>query len=98
MPRRLQVGKDEYTSQLEGMCQTLVAEHESDIVNFFFKNAAKESRQNIWAKGQKEICTRSDPGLVHVHVLRKPFASFAFRLRTVHNYVWRADSPPDVTS
>lgn len=51
------VGKDEYTSQLEGMCQTLVAEHESDIVNFFFKNAAKESRQNIWTKGQKEICT-----------------------------------------
>ena len=98
MPRRFQVGKDEYTSQLEGMCQTLVAEHESDIVNFFFKNAAKESRQNIWTTGQKEICTRSDPRLVHAHVLSKQFVSFAFRLRTVRSCVWRAVSPPDVTS
>jgi len=51
------VGKKEYTSQLQGMCQTLMAEHESEIVRFFYKNSKMESRPTIWASGQREICS-----------------------------------------
>ena len=52
------VGKKEYTTQLQNMCQTLMAEHESEIVQFFHKNAKEDARQNIWTTGQKEICSR----------------------------------------
>ena len=58
------VGRKEYSSQLQGMCQTLMADHEAQIVKFFYTNAKEENRPTIWNTGQQHICSRySTPAL-----------------------------------
>lgn len=50
------VSKKEYATQLSNMCQTLMAEHETEMIQFFHKNSKLEDRPTIWSTGQQEIC------------------------------------------
>ena len=45
------VGKKEYSSQLQGMCQNLMADFESQIVKFFHSHSKVEDRPKIWSTG-----------------------------------------------
>ena len=45
------VGKKEYSSQLQGMCQNLMADFESQIVKFFHSHSKVEDRPKVWSTG-----------------------------------------------
>ena len=45
------VGKKEYSSQLQGMCQNLMADFESQIIKFFHSHSKVEDRPKIWSTG-----------------------------------------------
>ena len=51
------VGKKEYSTQLQNMCQTLMADYESQILQFFHSNCKVEDRPKIWSSGQQQICS-----------------------------------------
>eukprot|EP00960_Hanusia_phi_P047398 758385-Hanusia_phi.AAC.3 len=49
----MSVGNKEYKNQLLAMCQSLIAEHEHDIVKFFFDSRTSGSLQS----NKKSICS-----------------------------------------